>query len=625
MTEETLVWLILIPPFLGCLVSPIINKLKSSLTPIVSVLFLLVSGISSLIAFSQNLTGDWETYQNQITWINFSLLGDIELSVTADSLSIFMATIASFLGLCIAIFSLEYMSEDKSKLRYWFFIQLFIGSMNIVVLAGDFLFLFFGWELVGLCSFMLISHFSYKTGDEGNKATLSGIKAFLFTNLADSGFFFSIILMYKEYNSFDFEVIQLADGSTENNMIALGFIIAALGKSAQFPFIPWLSSPDRVDIDAMQGPTTVSALIHAATMVKAGVYLVSRTYLVINLEPTEEFYWFIVLIAGITALITALSALTSVGIKRILAYSTVSQLAYMFMALGVAFTALEEDEELSIQAFNYAQFHLLSHAIFKSLLFLSAGYILHTYHDKNITSVKGVAHWDNNPVLAMGVISGSLALSGIPPFMGYFSKESIISVSYELGYHHDSAIGKTAFIFALLTAIITAAYCARFMYYLIFAKAENEISPKEQSSKLMMGIILLLSGLSLIGGLFGLKLFDYFEEFNSIEVESLDAFELHAILNTLLIIATLVVSIYLLISKPDLTNRMINSKLIKPIAVISSEGFYLDDLWQSGWKILKILVFKLRNLHTGDLNWTAGLIGIVTISVIGATIGGVSL
>ncbi|MCE7735496.1 MAG: NADH-quinone oxidoreductase subunit L [Candidatus Heimdallarchaeota archaeon] len=625
MTEETLVWLILIPPFLGCLVSPIVNKIKSSLTPIVSVLFLLVSGISALMAFIQNLSGDWKTYQNDITWLNFSVLGDIKLSVTADSLSIFMATIASFLGLCIAIFSIEYMSEDKSKLRYWFFIQLFIGSMNIVVLAGDFLFLFFGWELVGLCSFMLIAHFSYKDGNEGNKATLSGIKAFLFTNLADSGFFFSIILIYKEYNTFDFEVIQLASGSTENNLIAFGFIVAALGKSAQFPFIPWLSSPDRIDIDAMQGPTTVSALIHAATMVKAGVYLVSRTYLVVHLDATEEFYWFIVLIAGVTALITALSALASVGIKRILAYSTVSQLAYMFMSLGVAFTALEEDEELSIQAFNYAQFHLLSHAIFKSLLFLSAGYIIHTYHEKKITSLKGVAHWDNNPILAAGVISGSLALSGIPPFMGYFSKEGIISVSYELGYHHDSSIGKTAFVFALLTALVTAGYCARFLYYLIFAKEENQKSAGNESSILMKGIIVILSGLSIIGGLFGLKLFDYFEEFSTTDVEPLGSFELHAIFNTLLIISALGISMYMLISKPDLTNKIMTSKLIRPIGVLASEGFYLDDLWQLIWKVVKSIVFKLRNLHSGDLNWTIGLIGIVTISVIGTIIGGVQL
>jgi NADH-quinone oxidoreductase subunit L len=625
MTEETLVLLILIPPFLGCLVSPLVNKIKTSFTPVVSVLFLLVSGISSLLAFIQNISGDWESYNEEISWIGFESMDDLTLTITADPLSIFMATIASFLGLLIAIFSLEYMNEDQSKLRYWFFIQLFIGSMNLVVLAGDFLFLFFGWELVGLCSFMLIAHFSYKPGQDGKKATLSGIKAFLFTNLADSGFFVSLVLMYKEYGTFDFGEIQLADGSTENNLIAFGLIVAALGKSAQFPFIPWLSSPDRVDIDAMQGPTTVSALIHAATMVKAGVYLVSRTYLVIHLDATKEFYWFLIIISGVTAMITALSALTSVGIKRILAYSTVSQLAYMFMSLGVAFTSLEDHEELSIQAFNYAQFHLLSHAIFKSLLFLSAGYILHAYHDKEITSLRGVAHWSKNPILSAGVISGSLALSGIPPFMGYFSKESIISVSYELGYHHDSSIGIVAFYFALLTALVTAAYCGRFLYYLITFDESNDKSHHEDRSLLMTSVIALLSLLTLVGGLFALELFEYFEGFFGVEAEALSSLEAHAILNTVLILSTLVLTLYLLKYQPDLSTKIGSSWIIRPVIVLASEGFYLDDLWQILWKLLKSFVYKLRHLHTGDLNWTIGWIGLVTISVIGVTIGGVQL
>ncbi|MHA2029212.1 MAG: NADH-quinone oxidoreductase subunit 5 family protein [Candidatus Kariarchaeaceae archaeon] len=625
MSEETLLWLILIPPFIGCLVSPVINKIKSSLTPVTSVLFLLISGITSLVAFIQNISGDWDGYQEDVTWMDFSLLGEIKLSLNADSLGIFMATIASFLGLCIAIFSLEYMGEDKSKLRYWFFIQLFIGSMNIIVLAGDFLLLFIGWELVGLCSFMLIAHFSYKPGLEGKKATLSGIKAFLFTNLADSGFFFAIILMYKEYNSFEFSAFQPTVTSTENNLIAFGFVVAALGKSAQFPFIPWLSSPDRVDIDAMQGPSTVSALIHAATMVKAGVYLVSRVFLVIPLNPSDEFYWFIVLIAGGTALITAMSALTSVGIKRILAYSTVSQLAYMFMSLGVAFTAKENHEELSYQAFNYAQFHLFSHAIFKSLLFLSAGYIIHAHHTKEITSLKGVAHWDKDPILAAGVISGSLALSGFPPFAGFFSKESIISVSYELGFEHDSNIGKTAYILGLLTAIITAAYCARFIYYLVLADEEKQDVKHEDNGIMMKGIIGFLSVLALLGGIFGLELFDYFKKTHGVEAEALELFISHSILNALVIILSLVFSLYALLNYSDGIAKVQSYRIVNWILVLSVEGFYLDDIWQSLWKIIKSIVYKIRNLHTGDLNWTIGLVGVVTISVIGAMIGGVQL
>ena len=376
---------------------------------------------------------------------------DIVLTLQLDPLSVFMDFVASFLGLLIVLFSIEYMHGDDKLNRYYFFIQLFIISMMILVSAGDFLMMFVGWEMVGLCSFFLISHWFTKPGIEGEKFAKSGMKAYIYTRFCDIGFLTAIVFLYTKYGTLLFSELAKQSYDAETvTIIGLLFVLAAFGKSAQLPFMPWLSSPDNVDIDAMQGPTTVSALIHAATMVKAGIYLISRMFFIFPLGLSVLFgsWSIIVIIAGFTALIAGLSAVMSMDIKRILAYSTVSQLSYMFLTIGLAFT-VENNIVLSTDAFYATQLHLLSHAFFKSLLFLCAGYIIHTYHSRNLNDLRGVLNWRKEKLVLISFVIGCLALVGIPPMNGFFSKEAIVGISYEIGFTDGALIGQIAFIFII--------------------------------------------------------------------------------------------------------------------------------------------------------------------------------
>ena len=301
-----------------------------------------------------------------------SLIGNIGIGLLLDPLSIFMTILATGLGFLIAVFSLEYMHDDEHLTRYWFFFQIFVAGMILLVLANDLIILYIGWETVGLCSYALIGHWFQRPDQEGRKAGLAGIKAFIYTHVADIGLLLAIAIIYVYAGTLDLTLIanNIHLPPTISYSLLLGLIfIAAMGKSAQFPFMAWLSSPDSVDIDAMQGPTTVSALIHAATMVKAGVYLIARMFLVFRIFAIQDFAMFMGIIVAITVLISALFALTSKDIKRVLAYSTISQLSYMFLALAIAFFAYSVDTTVGNTAFLAGIFQHLTHAIFKALLF----------------------------------------------------------------------------------------------------------------------------------------------------------------------------------------------------------------------------------------------------------------
>ena len=321
-----------------------------------------------------------------------NIIGSIGIGLLLDPLSIFMATLATGLGLLIALFSIEYMHDDEHLTRYWFFFQVFVAGMNLLVLANDLILLYIGWETVGLCSYALIGHWFQKPGEEGHKAGLAGIKAFIYTHVADMGLLLAIAIIYVYAGTLDLTMIasKINLPPTISYSLLLGLIfIAAMGKSAQFPFMAWLSSPDSVDIDAMQGPTTVSALIHAATMVKAGVYLIARMFLIFRLFPVQDFAIFMGIIVAITVIISALFALTSKDIKRVLAYSTISQLSYMFLALAIAFFAYSSNATVGDTAFLAGIFQLLTHAIFKALLFLSAAAIIHSIHVRSMLDMGG--------------------------------------------------------------------------------------------------------------------------------------------------------------------------------------------------------------------------------------------
>ncbi len=627
MNDNLFIYLILLPPFIGASSAWMGDKLWSKFSRTTGIISIGISGISALISFILVALDDWDASGWESSeWIPIGGTNSISLVINPDALGIFMATVAAFLGFLIAIFSLEYMSGDEHLTRYWFFIQLFIGGMVLLVLASDFVLMYVGWEIVGLCSFGLIAHWHTKSGEEGEKCAKSGIKAFVFTRIGDIGFLIAIVLIYYEFGTVQFSEISAETGILETRMltiIGLLFLIAAFGKSAQIPFIPWLSSPEDVDVDAMQGPTTVSALIHAATMVKAGVYLVSRLYLVLPLGDSEVFVWTLVLTAGTTALIASLSALVSFDLKRILAYSTVSQLAYMFLGVGMAFVATMDVDEhnLSETSFLAAQFHLISHALFKSLLFLSAGYLIHKMGTRDIRQMRGSASRGSDKIAFTGFFVGGLSLAGLPPFNGFWSKEAIIGAGFTGIDEANESLSLLVYTFGLITALVTSLYVIRLFYYLFIGESKAE--SHHGSSTLMKLVIVLISILTILGGLLQFILPDIFESVIKAEFHSMkDASLINTIGISASILLILLLGWRLQISNPKIGKSLEKAFIIKWIANAARSGFYLEKLWTNAWYLLKKISYEFRKTHTGDLNYMMFSATLVSVSMVLFIAGG---
>ncbi len=634
MQQELLLYLMLLPPFIGASLSWVGDKIWKHLSKLLGIITSFIAGASATSAFIMLIINKWE--YPELSTIKIVPLLDapaLKLVIGPDGLGIFMALIASELGFLIALFSLEYMADDDHLTRYWFFIQLFIGGMILLVIAGDFVLMYVGWEIVGLCSFGLIGHWFTKNGEQGEKCAKAGIKAFVFTRIGDIGFLVAIIIIYVETGTTVFKELEtlanpLSVASTHT--ICFMFLMAAFGKSAQIPFIPWLSSPENVDIDAMQGPTTVSALIHAATMVKAGVYLIARLYVIngptIRIWEVKSFSTTITIVAGVTALITALSALVSFDIKRVLAYSTISQLAYMFLGIGVAFATFSSDPQenkLSNMAFLTSQFHLISHAIFKALLFLTAGYLIHKTHSRDMREMRGTASWNKDRVAFIGLLTGGLALSGIPPFNGFFSKELLIGVSLEATTEHPCTSLKIAYVLATLTALFTAMYVGRMFYFMFTGITEEEDHEKTATFIIMKIVIIILSVGAAIGGLFYYILDNLFKNLlDNVEMPEMKGTELiSTIIMTVIVIVIFLISYYSLISWPKTVQKISEWFIIAWLLKAAREGFYLEAAWSTLWNGLKFVSYEFRRTHTGDLNWTLFTI-IITGTIILTFIGG---
>lgn len=356
------------------------------------------------------------------------------LPVLADPLSEFMLAVVCVLGFLIVVYSVGYMAGEEGFARYYFFILLFIGAMAGLVVAADILLLYLFWELVGVCSAMLISFWWDKP-----EARRAGLKAFTVTRVGDVGFLAAIaLIIYSAGTTSIPGVIQAlgADASLAGLVGAL-LLLAAAGKSAQFPLLVWLP-------DAMEGPTSVSALIHAATMVKAGVYLLSRFYPVLTVEVRELLFW----LALATAFMSAVSALASYDLKRVLAFSTINHLALMFLALAAG-------------AWAAAQLHLLSHSLFKALLFLCAGLITHEVGTRNLDEISGL--WKAGLRLTgVAFLVGALSLAGVPPLPGFFTKEAVLEAVAE---HLAGPAGEAV---VLLLSFLSAAYIFR-LFLRVFA------------------------------------------------------------------------------------------------------------------------------------------------------------
>ncbi|MEO2068610.1 MAG: NADH-quinone oxidoreductase subunit L [Desulfurobacteriaceae bacterium] len=433
--------------FLGSILAFLVGKFTNRWNSfyVAVVTGLIGFGISTYIALN---IGE-SPVVHEFEWFKFGSFS-VPLGIYVDNLAILMALIATGIGLLDIIFSKGYMEEDSSPHRYYFEKLFFIGSMVGLVFASNLIGLYIFWEGVGLCSYLLIGYWYWK-----RSAAEAALKAFVMTRFADVFMFAGIIVAWVLLGTVNFLELN-ALSVIHAFSVELGFLIAtllfigAIGKSAQFPLFPWL-------LDAMEGPTTVSALIHAATMVNAGIYLVARMF------PFFDYSNVLIIVAfvgAISAFIAATGALAHREIKKVLAFSTMEHLALMFVALGVGSAAA-------------GIFHLMNHAIFKALLFLSAGAVIHmTHHTKDAFKLGGLYKF--MPQTAILFLVGILALSGIPPFNGFFSKDWILAESFSFG---------NPFLFGLtfVAAVLSVAYGFR-LWFVIFTGNPSEFSQRAKES-----------------------------------------------------------------------------------------------------------------------------------------------
>jgi NADH-quinone oxidoreductase subunit L len=458
-------WLILIAPFASATAITLFTLRWKSLSSGISISAVLISFCCSCLVFAQPATAAPE-----FIWLGVPSIFRVPFGLTLDQLSKTMAVLVSGVGALIHIYSLGYMRDDKGKSRYFAALSLFMFAMLGIVFANNFVMLFIFWELVGFTSYVLIGHWFFR-----DAAADAANKAFITTRIGDFGFMTGILMIWMTTGSVVFaevapRISTLGAHPTFIAIVALLIFCGAVGKSAQFPLHVWLP-------DAMEGPTPVSALIHAATMVAAGVYMLVRVAFIIQASQTALLV--VAWIGTITAVMAALIATQQDDIKRILAYSTLSQLGYMVMSVGLA----------SNQA---AMFHLFTHAFFKALLFLAAGsVIVMLHHEQNIWNMGGLRQ--KLPITFSTFGAGALALIGCPPFSGFFSKDAILAVAYERN--------PPIFAVALFTAFLTAFYVIRMLIIVFFGNPHSDTARESRESPPVMTMPLIaLAVLATLGG-----------------------------------------------------------------------------------------------------------------------------
>ncbi|MCJ7807128.1 MAG: NADH-quinone oxidoreductase subunit L, partial [Dehalococcoidia bacterium] len=447
------VWAIFLLPFLSFLIIALILRPFFNNRPMLSAYTTIIAIAGSLILSIWALIAVNGAENNVLTDVSYQWLsiGDlvINIGITMDPLAAIMVVTVSTISLLVQIYSIGYMKGDGGFARYFAFMSLFTGSMLGLVMANNLLFLFLFWEGVGLCSYLLIGFWFHKPS-----AARAAMKAFMVTRIGDFGFLVAIIFLYIKTGTFDIgELHELALagvlGGTTLTLAAIGIFSGAVGKSGQFPLHTWLP-------DAMEGPTPVSALIHAATMVTAGVYLVARMFPVF--ASSEMAITIVAIIGGFTAIFAASMGLVATDIKRVLAYSTISQLGYMMLgmgAVGIGYASGHLDEHHAMAlGVAVAIFHLFTHAFFKALLFLGSGSTSHatgTFDMRKMGGLRKIQPW----TYATFVI-GSLSLAGIWPLAGFWSKEGIL--------HEANAYAPVLFWLAMITVFMTAFYMFRAVF-----------------------------------------------------------------------------------------------------------------------------------------------------------------
>jgi NADH-quinone oxidoreductase subunit L len=483
-------WLIPLLPFAGFLINGLLGRRLPK--PVVTTVALLAPLASFAIVAVTALNFFWHvgtfasvlpfTETCPIAWISVGTL-HIDFSLVLDQLSLVMLLVVTGVGLLIHRYSVGYMAHDEGYARYFSYLNLFLFFMTTLVLAGNALLMFVGWEGVGLASYLLIGFWFTKPS-----AAAAGKKAFIVNRIGDVGFLIGMFLLLSSFDTLTFAEIAAKLAANPGwtggvlTSTALCLLLGATGKSAQLPLYIWLP-------DAMEGPTPVSALIHAATMVTAGVYMIARTHVLFDHAPFALST--VAIIGAATALFAATMALVQTDIKRVLAYSTISQLGYMFLGCGVA-------------AYSAAIFHLMTHAFFKALLFLAAGSVIHGMGDEQDMRKMGGLR-TKLPITFWTMTAGVIAIAGIYPFAGFFSKDAILFAAFQQG-----AAGKALWFVGLVTALLTAIYMFRLWYLTFFGESRSpEVHPHE-SPWSMLGPLVFLALLSLGGGWIGIERFAAF-------------------------------------------------------------------------------------------------------------------
>jgi NADH-quinone oxidoreductase subunit L len=489
---------------------------------------------------------------------------NIKVSVLVDPLSVLMANVAACIGTLIMIYSVNYMANEDGLPRYYFFMLLFVGGMIGLVMANNLLQMYIFWETVGLCSYALIG-FWYRRSD----AVKAGTKAFIVTRIGDIFLLMGILLIYVNTGTFDFLEVRslIATGSVTLPMLAIStfMFVGAIGKSAQVPLHVWLP-------DAMEGPTPVSALIHAATMVKAGVYLVARIYILFSL--VQPWLMSISYIGGITAFLAATMALVSSDMKRVLAFSTISQLGMIMAVLGIG-------TEFGWFA---SQFHVISHALFKSLLFLCAGAVMHTTHTLDLRHMGGLRK--DMPVTFIVSIIGAFSLAGIPPFNGFWSKDTIF----------ESMLMASNFpVFMLIagTSVLTVVYSLRWIC-LIFLGEKSEFIKRIRVHDPPLAIsipLIVLAFLSCISGFFR----ETFGHYVAMSLPTVSHVSILAQTSSAVILVVGVTVAYFIYYKKRVASEVFRrSFLSKSLHRLITNGFYFDAVY---YKLIKGVVGLARNVY----------------------------
>ncbi len=558
---DTLVFITVGAPFVGFLINGLFGRKLGKFAGWLATLMLLISAITGGYLAYSTLFGGLTLDRDIYLWI---AAGDLKIPVgyILDPLTGVMLFVVTFVSLWIHMYSIGYMAEDEGYWRYFSYLNMFVFFMLLLVLGNNFALTFVGWEGVGLASYLLIGFWYYR--DAPRQA---GMKAFVVNRIGDAGFLLGMFLIFALFGTLKYsEVSQAVINNVENLNFFIGlagllFFIAATGKSAQIPLYVWLP-------DAMEGPTPVSALIHAATMVTAGVYLVSRISFIYSLSDAPVLFgvpssMLVSYIGALTAFFAATMALVNNDIKRILAFSTISQLGYMFAAAGM---------------FSYSAgiFHLYTHAFFKALLFLAAGSVMHAMHDVlDIQRMGGLRKKLPFTALFMGI--GGLALAGIPPFAGFFSKDEILI-----------AVEKQPFLFWLLviTAFLTAFYMFRMFFMVFFGKPRDThlYEHAHESPAVMlipMGILALgsiLAGFVGLGGEKSLWSALLHDTFTLPEHFHLSHSSLPMISGIIAGFSGVILAYIMYVLAPNIP--VVMAKVFKPVYIILYRRYWVDEIYE---------------------------------------------